>query len=143
VILAANESRFLIVARNTSLVWRSGCRTLPDSTHPLLLVAFIASWSFIALGDDRVTSSLFEPVRFLDCGGRGHDLRPCISNPSNQFFFRKAEMKADNLRMEFDDEVAHLVVERRPVGAWNGHVLIDPQFPLSLTSRSHAYRSIH
>src|SRR5258708_34249033 len=82
---------------------------------------------FVALSNDSVTSLIFQPARFIDRSGRGNDFRPCISNPSNHFLFRKAEMKADNLWMEFDDEVAHLIVERRPVGARNGHVLFEPK----------------
>src|SRR3979490_3177101 len=94
-----------------------------------ILAEKIASVStgFVALSNDSVTSSIFQPARFIDRSGRGNDLRPCISNPSNHLLFRKAEMKADNLWMEFDDEVAHLIVERRPVGARNGHVLFEPK----------------
>src|SRR5258706_15159248 len=92
-----------------------------------ILAEKIASVStgFVGLSNDSVTSLIFQPARFIDRSGRGNDLCPCISNPSNHFLFRKAEMKADNLRMEFDDEVAHLIVERRPVGARNGHVLFE------------------
>src|SRR5258705_4298550 len=85
------------------------------------------STGFVAMSNDSVTSSIFQPARFIDRSGRGNDLRPCISNSLNQFFFRKAEMKADNLWMEFDDEVAHLFVKRRPVGVRNGHVLFEPK----------------
>ncbi len=57
--------------------------------------------------------------------------------------------------MEFDDEVAHLIVERRPVGARNGHVLIEPQlhvvalqalspgsFPIGIGSRRSVTKEI-
>src|SRR5258707_6292160 len=65
-------------------------------------------------------------------------------------------MKADNLWMEFDDEVAHLIVERRPVGARNGHVLFEPKlhvvalqalspdlFPICIGSRRGVTKKIH
>src|SRR6202043_593433 len=65
-------------------------------------------------------------------------------------------MKADDLWMEFDHEVAHLFVERRPVGTRNGLVLIEPQlhvvalqalspecFPICIDSRQFVTKEIH
>src|SRR4029077_14819189 len=114
------------------------------------------STCFVALSNDSVTSSIFQPARFMDRSGRGNDLRPCISNPSNHFLLRKAELKANNLWMEFDDEVAHLIVERHPVGARNGHVLFEPKlhvvalqalspdpFPICIGSRRGVTEEIH
>ena len=60
-------------------------------------------------------------------------------------------MEADDLWMEFDDKVAHLVVERRPVGARNLRVLIEPQLlvvalqalpPEFFPSRIDSWRSV-
>ena len=65
-------------------------------------------------------------------------------------------MKADDLWMEFDHEIAHLVVERGPVGTRRGHVLIEPQlhvvalqalspgsFPICVDSRRGVTKEIH
>src|ERR1700724_241844 len=53
------------------------------------------STSFVALSNDSVTSSIFQPARFIDRSGRGNNLRPFFSNPSNLFFSRKAEKNVE------------------------------------------------
>src|SRR6516162_7861023 len=83
-----------------------------------------------ALCNDCVTSLILKPAGFLNGGCGGNDLRARPSNACQQILVRKAEMEADNLRMELRNEVAHFIVEGSAVGVRSSTIAFEPQFDI-------------
>src|SRR5580698_2663160 len=67
---------------------------------------------FIALRDNCVAAFLLEPARLIHGCSGGQNLCARIPNASEKLVVRKTEVKADHLRLQLDDQVAHRSVER-------------------------------
>src|SRR5690349_21069296 len=83
---------------------------------------------FVALRDDRVTSSLLKPACLIGSCCGGNDLRSGGSDPFEQLLLGKSEVKADNFRTDVGHNIAHLVIKGRAVRGGDRLVLIESQF---------------
>src|SRR5262249_45196003 len=82
---------------------------------------------FKALRDEGIDSPLFEPDG-LGGGGRGADHAAADGlYAAHESVFWKAEVKADNLRLEFLDHLAECHVKGRPVAGWHRSRGINPK----------------
>jgi hypothetical protein len=81
----------------------------------------------IALGDDHIDATRFQPARLRHRGRRRHDAATRRLDPGQQCRRGQAEMETHHIRLGVLDHLAHVVAERRKFETGRRRLRLDPE----------------